>query len=127
MYFGDESYVGGGERFPLNLAKGVAAAAGADCEVELLSYGLKSVRRPVAPGVTLRIMKSGPKPQNGLDHSSWELSAAMPETALLPFHKVYPRGTDLASALGKLFPKPISATDNGGALSPLVNSSALST
>lgn len=119
MYFGDESYVGGGERFPLNLAKGVAAAGGPDCEVELLSYGTKSARRPVAPGVTLRIMKCGPEPVDNLDHVSWELLDAVAETDLLHVHQVYTRGSELAYAVGKLFHKPICATDHGGASSPL--------
>ena len=119
MYFGDESYVGGGERFPLNLAKGVAAAGGADCEVELLSYGTKSARRTVAPGVTLRIMKCGPQPQNGLDHVSWELLDAVAKADLLHVHQVYTRGSELAYAVGKLFHKPICASDHGGSSSPL--------
>lgn len=119
LYFGDESCVGGGERFPLNLAKGVAAAGGADCEIELLSYGTRSARRPVVPGVTLRILASGPKPLNDLDHVSWELLDAIAETDLLHVHQVYTRGSELAYVAAKLFHKPICATDHGGCSSPL--------
>jgi len=119
MYFSEESYVGGGERFPSNLAKGVAAAAGPGCEVDLLSYGPKSSRRQVAPGVFLRIMASSGKAPNALDNVSWEMLDAIAECDLLHVHQVFTRGGELGYATAKLFHKPTCASDHGGSSSPL--------
>ena len=39
LYFDEESCLGGGERYPLNLARGVHHASGGRCRVELISFG----------------------------------------------------------------------------------------
>ena len=56
LYFGEDSYVGGGERYPLNLARGVAASPGPPYEVELISFGERPRRRPLGEGVSLRVL-----------------------------------------------------------------------
>ncbi len=119
MYFSEDSYVGGGERFPTNLATGVAAAAGPNCEVDLLSYGPRSSRRQVAPGVFLRIMTTATKLTGGLDNVSWEVLDAIAECDLLHVHQLYTRGSELGYTTAKLFHKPVFGSDHGGSSSPL--------
>ena len=41
-YFSDESYIGGGERYPLNLSRGIVEASGGRHTVEILSFGPSS-------------------------------------------------------------------------------------
>src|SRR5262245_58268364 len=77
LYFDDGSYVGGGERYPLNLAKGVVASSGGRYEVELVSFGASSLRRSLAPGVSLRVLKAASRPAHPLDVVSWELPEAL--------------------------------------------------
>src|SRR4051794_29646390 len=36
LYFDEKSSLGGGERYPLNLGKGVALASGGECQVDLI-------------------------------------------------------------------------------------------
>jgi hypothetical protein len=38
-YFDPASYIGGGERYPQNLARAVAAAADGDTEITIASFG----------------------------------------------------------------------------------------
>ena len=50
MYFSDESYIGGGERYPLNLSRGIVESSGGAYSVDLISFGPKSRTYPLAPG-----------------------------------------------------------------------------
>src|SRR3954466_10976724 len=67
LYFDERSYLGGGERYPLNLAKGVVAGSNGRFAVELISFGQKSLRRVLAPGVGLRVLKIAGRPRHPLD------------------------------------------------------------
>ena len=46
LYFDSASYVGGGDRYALNLAIGVAEATGGRYRVEILSYGAEPFELP---------------------------------------------------------------------------------
>ena len=65
LYFDEKSYLGGGERFPLNLALGWCTLARGACQVELVSYGDHASR--LHPGVTLRVLRADNRPGNLLD------------------------------------------------------------
>ena len=119
LYFGDESYVGGGERYPLNMAIGVAESSDGEFEVELLSYGPKSLRRQLHPGVRLRVMKADYTPPNPLDTVSWELLDALGSADLIHLQQSYTRGSEVGIVLGKVLGKPVCATDHGGPSSQL--------
>ncbi len=62
LYFADDSCIGGGERYPTNLAKGVALADDLGFEVELISFGKSSARVSLAEGVTLRVLPADSRP-----------------------------------------------------------------
>jgi glycosyltransferase involved in cell wall biosynthesis len=119
QYFDERSYIGGGERYPLNLARGVALASRGACEVELISFGDTSFSRPLYPGVSLRVLTAAERPRNPLDVVSWELSAAFGEADLVHIHQAYTRCSELGILVAKLLRKPICVTDHGGATSPL--------
>lgn len=119
LYFGDESYVGGGERYPLNLAIGVVESSDGEFEVELLSYGPRSFQRTLHPGVRLRVMKATYNPPNALDTVSWELPDALGRADVIHLQQCYTRGAEVGIVLGKLLGKPICATDHGGPSSQL--------
>jgi glycosyltransferase involved in cell wall biosynthesis len=114
LYFDEKSCLGGGERYPLNLAAGVVHASGGTCAVELVSYGDVSDRRTLRPGVTLRILRADNRPANRLDVVSWELCGAIADADLVHIHMAYTRSNELALVLAKMQRKPVYLTDHGG-------------
>lgn len=104
-------YIGGGERYPLNLARGVAAAG--DCTVELVSYGPVPVRRHLAPGVTLRVL-TATEAAHPLDVSSWDIVDALRDADLVHVHQVFTRGSEVAVLVARQLHKPVCVTDHGG-------------
>jgi glycosyltransferase involved in cell wall biosynthesis len=119
QYFDEQSYVGGGERYPLNLARGVVAGSRGACEVEIISFGNASFRRELYPGVTLRVLKAAGRPLNPLDVLSWDLPAAIADADLVHIHQAYTRCSEMGLLLAKQLRKPICITDHGGSTSPL--------
>ena len=120
LYFDAGCYVGGGERFPLNLAKGVAASSGGRYEVELISFSSESTLRPIAPGVSLRLLTAARRPRNPLDVVSWEIPEALAGADLVHIHQAYTRCSEVGLLAAKQLRKPVCVTDHGGASSPLV-------
>ena len=114
LYFDEKSCLGGGERYPLNLAIGVVHASGGTCEVELVSYGDAPFRKSLRPGVSLRVLRADNRPANRLDSVSWELPAAIAEADLVHIHMAYTRSNEMALLLAKQQRKPICLTDHGG-------------
>jgi glycosyltransferase involved in cell wall biosynthesis len=111
LHFDGSSYIGGGERYPLNLARGVAAAG--DCTVELVSYGPEPLRRELAPGVTLRVLTAA-ESSHPLDVTSWEIVDALRELDLVHVHQVFTRGGEVAVLVARQLHKPVCVTDHGG-------------
>src|SRR5688572_16358423 len=91
LYFDDASCVGGGERYPLNLARGVAAGQAGRWRVELISFGPRPACRPVAEGVTLRVLTAAGRPEDPLDVVSWEMPEAIAACDLLHIHQPFTR------------------------------------
>lgn len=118
LYFDRTSYLGGGERYPLNLAKAVAATG--SYEVELVSYGdaPETVQLSLAPGVTLRVLPSVALRRGG-DRVSWEIFDAVRDVDLVHIHQIFSRSSEVALLISKLLHKPVCATDHGGASSEL--------
>jgi glycosyltransferase involved in cell wall biosynthesis len=114
LHFDPKSCLGGGERYPLNLAAGVVHASGGACQVEVISYGEESFRKPLADGVTLRVLRADNRPEKVLDVVSWELPEAIAEAELVHFHTVYARSCEMGLLLAKQQRKPICVSDHGG-------------
>ena len=114
LYFDEESCLGGGERYPLNLAKGVVLASGGTVEVEIVSYGARSLQRELSPGVSLRVLEAANRPRNPLDVVSWELPEAVAGADLVHIHMIYTRCNEMGLLVAKQQRKPVVMTDHGG-------------
>ena len=114
LYFDESSCLGGGERYPLNLGIGVARASSGSVRVEIISYGATSLRRDLAPGVSLRVLEAANRPENPLDVVSWELPEAIADADLVHIHMIYTRSNEMALLVAKQQGKPVVMTDHGG-------------
>jgi glycosyltransferase involved in cell wall biosynthesis len=120
LYFDERSYLGGGERYPLNMARGVVAASGGRIDVELISFGEAPLHLQIAPGIRLRVLERAGKPRHPLDVVSWDLPEAIAEADLVHIHQAYTRCAEVGLLDAKQQRKPICITDHGGASSPYV-------
>jgi len=118
-YFNDDSYIGGGERYPLNLSRGIVERSRGRHSVEILSFGPTSKTHRIGPGLTIRVLAAARKPLNPLDVVSWELPAALADADLVHVHQAYTRCSEMAYLVAKQQGKPIVVTDHGGATSTL--------
>ena len=119
MYFDDRSYIGGGERWPLNMAAGVAGSSGARYHIEILSYGPEPFRKAIRPGVSLRVMRTPVRPHNPLDAVSWEVLDAVGEADAVHLMQAFTRSSEIGYLVARLFNKPLLVTDLGGTSSTL--------
>ncbi|MFO0952829.1 MAG: glycosyltransferase family 4 protein [Isosphaeraceae bacterium] len=119
LYFDEASCLGGGERYPANLAAGVVEASGGEVSVDILSYGPRSLTRPLGPGVSLRVLTAANRPRNPLDVVSWELPAAIADADLVHVHMIYTRSNEMGVLVAKQQRKPVVMTDHGGTSSTI--------
>ena len=119
LYFSDESYIGGGERYPLNLARGVVASSGGSYAADLISFGPSARSYSLGPGLTVKVLKAARPPLNLLDVVSWDLPAAIADADLIHIHQAYTRCAEMALLIAKQQGKPIVVTDHGGTTSSL--------
>lgn len=118
LHFDTSSYLGGGERYPLNLAKAVSRTG--EYEVEIVSYGdvRRFETRRLAEGVTLRILPTSARTTGG-DRLSWDIVAAVRDADLVHIHQIFSRSSEVAMLAAKVLRKPVCVTDHGGASSRL--------
>lgn len=119
LYFDEQSCLGGGERYPLNLATGIVEASRGSCTVELISYGKESVRKQLRPGVTLRVLQIANRPIDRTNVASWELPAALADADLVHIHSPFTRSSELGILAAKQQHKPLCMTDHGGTASTI--------
>ncbi len=119
MYFSDESYIGGGERYPLNLARGVVESSGGADSVKLISFGPAARSYEIRPGLTVQVLQAARPPLNSLDVVSWDLPAALVDADLVHIHQAYTRCSEMALLVAGQQGKPIVVTDHGGTTSSL--------
>jgi len=119
LYFDEKSCLGGGERYPLNMATGVVLASQGSCEVEIISYGERSEQRELRPGVGLRVLKAANHPRDRTNVVSWELPDALADVDLVHIHSPYTRSSELGLLAAKQFHKPLCMTDHGGTSSTI--------
>jgi glycosyltransferase involved in cell wall biosynthesis len=119
LYFDEQSCLGGGERLPLNLARGVIESSGGSCTVELVSYGAEPSWRSLGPGLSLRVLRIDNRPANRCDVVSWDLPQAIAGASLVHIHSPFTRCNEMGMLVAKLQHKPIFVTDHGGPTSAL--------
>jgi hypothetical protein len=88
-YFDPASYIGGGERYPQNLARAVAAAADGDTEITIVSFGSEAKRVAIAERV--RFPRNLPRPRRQSTPPS--RSERRRRSSLLRFPPSRPSGT----------------------------------
>jgi glycosyltransferase involved in cell wall biosynthesis len=118
LYFDEKSYLGGGERYPLNLAKGVAMDRAH--QVTLVSYGGHGSARSakLAEGVSLRVLPAANR-RPGTERLSWDIATVVRDADLVHIHQIFTRSGEVAMLVSKLLDKPVCVTDHGGASSTL--------
>lgn len=119
LYFDPASCLGGGERYPLNLARGVAASPGPPIRVELISFGREAHRQPLGPGVDLVVLPLSGRPVNPLDATSWALPGALAGASLIHIHQPFTRCGEIGYLIARQERIPVCVTDHGGDSSPL--------
>ncbi len=119
QYYDDRSYIGGGERLPLNWARGVVEASRGAYAVEIISFSAQPSCEVLYPGVTLRVLKATRRPSNPLDVVSWELPAAIADADLVHIHQAFTRCGEMGLLVAKQQCKPVCVTDHGGSTSTL--------
>ena len=119
LYFDERSCLGGGERYPLNLARGVVEQSGGAYHVELISFGDAPRRQVLGPGLSLRVLTASRRPNNPADVVSWEVPEALADADLVHIHQAYTRCSELGLLVAKQQRKPICVTDHGGNSSQL--------
>lgn len=117
LYFDEDSYLGGGERYPVNLARAVAATG--DYEVDVITYGDRAeiTELDICDGVRLRVLPITAR--SGREPLSRHVLAAIRDVDLVHLHQVFSRSSEVAMLLAKLLFKPVCVTDQGGASSDL--------
>ncbi|HEV8062173.1 MAG TPA: glycosyltransferase family 4 protein [Gemmataceae bacterium] len=116
LYFNEKSCLGGGERYPLNCARGVAEASRGTCTVEIISYDKKPAYHEFQPGVSLRLLPAA-KFADPLNVLSWDLPAALAQADLVHIHQAAMRASEVALWVAKLQGKLICVTDHGSTTS----------
>ena len=119
LYFDEASCLGGGERYPLNLARGVVLASRGEVRVDLISFGDAARTLTLADGVGLRVLPMARKPANPLDVLSWELPDALADYDLVHVHQAFTRCAEMGVLIARQMGKPVFVTDHGGYSSPL--------
>src|SRR5262245_10690348 len=93
FYFDARSCLGGGERYPVNCARGVVESSGGTCSVEILSFDQEPSTRTLSPGVTLRLLPAV-RVSNPWSVISWELAAALAGADLVHIHQAAMRASE---------------------------------
>jgi glycosyltransferase involved in cell wall biosynthesis len=114
LYFEEGSHLGGGERYPANLARGIVGAARGTVSIEILSFGSQEAEVALAGGVVLRVLKGCRSRASNLDAFSWDLPAHIERADLVHVHQPYTATGQVASLLAKRHGIPLVATDLGG-------------
>jgi glycosyltransferase involved in cell wall biosynthesis len=116
LFFDDRSCVGGGERYPINVARGIAEHAGGRHTAEVLSFDTRASQQPIQPGVTIRLLRAASR-GDPLNVTSWELPAAIATADLVHIHQPAMRASELTLLIAKQFRKPVCVTDHGSTTS----------
>lgn len=114
LYFDEASYLGGGERYATNMARGLVEASGGRYVVDLISYGPEAAERAIGPGLTLRVLPVARRPDDPVDAVSWDLPAAIADADLVHVHMAFSRSGEFGILAAAQQGKPLCVTDHGG-------------
>jgi glycosyltransferase involved in cell wall biosynthesis len=121
-YFADESIVGGGERWPLNLAISLTTPE-SGWTVDFISFGAAGRSEKLTSQVTLTLLETGTEDLHigpgTLDGMSWQLPTLLDTADLVHVHQPLTRSGEAAILIAKALGKPLCITDYGGRSSNL--------
>jgi glycosyltransferase involved in cell wall biosynthesis len=112
LHFGSHAYVGGGERYPLNLARGIVAAD-PGVHVHLIAVGERPHVVSLQPRLHVHVLPMTLAGVNDFDHASSSLGDVLEDVDIVHVHQAFTRPSQLAILVGKLLGKPIVVTDHG--------------
>ena len=119
LYFDENCVLGGGERYPLNMAKGIAFASGGRYRVEIVSFSDRSRLVNLARGVDLRLITQAGRPANQLNAVSWEVLDAFADADVVHIHQAYTHCGEVGILAARHLGRPLCVTDHGGVTSTL--------
>lgn len=112
--FGDDSVIGGGERYPENIARAVAVAGGDDVEVMLMGLGPRAMTAQLADGVRQVVVPIDLPAPHLQDALAWGMEEPLRGASVVHVHQAFTRFGQLAVLLAGLHGVPIVLSDHGG-------------
>jgi len=114
LYFNERCCLGGGERYPLNLARGLVRASHGRSRVKLVSFGNAARLEVLEPGITLQVLQVNGRPIQPLDVVSWQLPAAIADADIVHIHQAFTRFSEAGLLAARQQQKWTCITDHGG-------------
>ena len=111
QHFGADGYIGGGERYPLNLARGLLAAD-PSLQIDLIATG-DPRDALLEPGLTIRVLPISDRGATAHDDVSAALAGALGDADLVHVHQAFLRPSMVAILVAKFLGKPVVVTDHG--------------
>jgi glycosyltransferase involved in cell wall biosynthesis len=105
---------GGGERYVLNIARGLVRASSGETTVEVIAPAPERFRRQLEPGVSLRGVPVHPPDATYGDGVSWELVEAVAEADVIHVHQAFTHFGEAAALAARVFGRTLCITDHGG-------------
>jgi glycosyltransferase involved in cell wall biosynthesis len=115
-YFDNKSYIGGGERYPVNLARAATRGDGS-IEVTIVSFGPSSRHVHLAPNVSLQICEAINPSAGLLDLTSAHIAPLIESADMIHVFQPFTRCGEAASVAALARGKPLILTDLGGSSS----------
>jgi len=113
LYFAAESNLGGGERYPLNLAKALVGASPSDVKVRIVSFGPEYSRHSFTDRLEMTVLPVVADNGTPLDNISAEICSCLDEVDLVHVHQAFTRSGQVAILVAKFLGATLCATDHG--------------
>ena len=114
FHFDPRSMLGGGERYPLNLARGIVRVGRGGWSVDIVSFGAEREHVTLRDDVGLVVLPQSSIPGDPADALSWELAPALAGYDLIHTHQGLTRSGVIAMLAARLRRVPLVVTDHGG-------------
>jgi len=112
LHFGPGAYVGGGERYPLNLARGLVAAD-PSVRVDLVAVGRPARVEALQPRLAVHVLEVTLPGRNEFDHVASSLVDVLEASDVVHVHQAFTRPSQVALLVAKFLGKPVVLTDHG--------------
>lgn len=124
-YFDPASYIGGGERYPLNLARAVVLASGGTIKIAVASFGRQSKQFSVTDRIEMHVFAGSSRNGNMFDATSPAIIDLINTSDIVHVFQPFTRGGEVASLACMLRGVPVVLTDLGALTSRVGEQSGL--